>query len=151
MLMYRLEVIAEFSKHWKNYFNSPPLAQFCTQTNQSATKNVWEVQVAYCPKLIVDSTGNALEKDKLIQETQQKKSAAFSHTQAASPDSNGCTEMSKAFPTEEYKPLYLQLAQAHSAWTELRHCFHHKQQAHYTPQILMVLVLAGIFQNESCK
>lgn len=85
MLMYRLEVIAEFSKHWKNYFNSPPLAQFCTQTNQSATKNVWEVQVAYCPKLIVDSTGNALEKDKLIQETQQKKKCCFQPHSSSSP------------------------------------------------------------------
>lgn len=89
MFMYRLEVIAEFSKDWKNYFNSPPLAQFCTQTNQSATKSVWEVQAAYCPKFILDSTGNALEKDKLIQETQQKKSAAFSHSQVAPPDFTG--------------------------------------------------------------
>lgn len=65
------------------------MAQFCTQRNQSATKSVLQVQVAFCPKFIVDSTGNALEKDKLIQQTQQKESAAFSHTQAAPPDSTG--------------------------------------------------------------
>lgn len=108
-------MITEFSKGWRNYFNSPPLAQFWTQRNQSATKSVLQVQVAYCPKLLLDSTGNALEKDKLIQQTQQKKSAAFSHTQVTPPDSNGCIQMSKTFPTKEYKPLYLQLAQAHLA------------------------------------
>lgn len=149
-------MIAGFTKGRRSYFNSPSLAQFCTQRNQSATKSVLRVQVAYCPKFILDSTGNALEKDKLIQQTQQKKSAAFSHPQtslrAAPPGSNGCTQMSKTFPKKEYKPLYLQLAQAHLALDRTQTLFSSQTTGSlHTSQILMVLVLAGIFQNENCK
>lgn len=48
------------------------LHHWLTSVHKSATKSVLQVQVAYCSKLLLDSTGNALEKDKLIQQTQQK-------------------------------------------------------------------------------
>lgn len=102
----RVEEITLILHHWLNSVHK--------EINQ-LQKSVLQVQVAYCLKFILDSTGNALEKDKLIQQTQQKKSAAFSHTQAAPPDSNGCIQMSKTFPKKEYKPLYLQFSQAHLA------------------------------------
>lgn len=50
-------------------------------------KSVLEVQVSKCSELLLSSTCNALQTDKLIQ-TQQEKSAAFSYTQAAPPGCN---------------------------------------------------------------
>lgn len=139
-------MIAGFCKGWSNNFNSPLLAQLCTQRNQSATKSVLQVQVAYCPKLLLNSTGNALEKDRLIQQTQQKESAAFSHTQL-SQTQMAAYKWERPFSQRSTNHCIYNLPKHTQPRTELWHCFYHKQQAHYTPQILMVLVLGGIFSK----